>query len=182
MSKILTISGNYFDLLDPHNSEFTIGDIAHALSNICRFNGHCLDFYSVAQHSVLVSHLVPKEYALRALLHDAAEAFIGDMTSPLKALIPDYHDIEYEIQGVIYQRFGLGWICPTECIKHADLVALATERKYLMVSNDDESPWDFLKGVKPLTLRPFKCRSPDTAAEEFLDRYQQIIDSGVEQL
>ncbi|MEM4379972.1 MAG: hypothetical protein QXL01_04720, partial [Thermoplasmatales archaeon] len=82
---IETYSGKKFDYLA--QSELDIEDIAHALSNLCRFNGHTRVFYSVAEHSVNVSSMVPPELKIAALLHDAAEAYIGDVPSPLKQLI-----------------------------------------------------------------------------------------------
>lgn len=179
MTIILTISGNYFQLNDPHNSEFTIGDIAHALSNLCRFSGHCREFYSVAQHSVLVSLLVPAEHALMALLHDAAEAFIGDMTSPLKAMLPEYKTIESNITNAIYKRFHVGpHQYPT--IKHADLVALATERLYLLP--ETEYQWECIKGIKPLRLQELHGWEPEEACDKFLERFDEIMNYGVPQV
>ena len=81
---IPTASGLHFDYRDIMRNEVKIEDIAHALSHLCRFGGHVPRFYSVAQHSVIVSHLVPPEHALGALLHDATEAFVQDVVRPVK--------------------------------------------------------------------------------------------------
>src|SRR5579872_2947230 len=81
---IQTASGLEFPLFEPRLDAINIEDIAHGLSMICRFTGQCARFYSVAEHSVHVSHLVPREDAAWGLLHDAAEAYLGDVASPLK--------------------------------------------------------------------------------------------------
>src|ERR1700734_2059257 len=80
---IMLHSGAWFDFAAPHSSRFTIEDIAHGLANICRYSGQCNRFYSVAEHSVLVSEIAVG-FELEALMHDAAEAFLGDITRPLK--------------------------------------------------------------------------------------------------
>ena len=108
---ILTHSGRYFDFTKPHEHDFQIEDIAKALSNICRFNGHC-PFYSVAQHSVAVSMLVPPEYAMEGLMHDAPEAYLGDVTAPLKMLLKDYGALEDATWTAIALRFGSTRSCP----------------------------------------------------------------------
>lgn len=180
MTVILTTSGNYFNLNNPHDSVFGIHDIAHALSNLCRFSGHCREFYSVAQHSVLASYLVPSGYALMALLHDAAEAFVGDVTSPLKALLPEYKTIEARVTNAIYKRFNVG---PHQypCIKHADLVMLATERLHLLPETE-EYEWECLRGIKPMKPMKLECWDPQEACDKFLDRYEEIMNYGVPQV
>lgn len=146
---ILTTSGFYFNFLEPENSRIEVFDIANALSRICRFNGQLLPnvpLYSVAQHSLHVSDLVPNEHKLVALMHDAAEAYIGDITKPLKQLLPDYKVIEKRVHKAIFERFGLDPELP-DCVKHADMVALATEQRDFMHAHDDE--WQCLAGVHP---------------------------------
>lgn len=139
MNTILTHSGQYFDLADPQPDMIRIEDIAHALSHICRFTGHTRHFYSVAEHSVLVSCCVPRELAMQGLLHDATEAYVNDIAAPLKLLLPDYRAIEARVWTAIAERFGL----PLELdplVKDADLSMLTAERRHLMPPTADRWP------------------------------------------
>jgi hypothetical protein len=168
---ILTFSGGfYFDLENPDPQRVLINDIAQGLSNTCRFAGQCREFYSVAQHSVHVSEIVPPEDALAALLHDAQEAYIHDITRPLKQLLPDYRDIEKVLERVIAERFALPWPLPAS-IKGADLIMLATEQRDLMPPHEDT--WYCLRGITPRAA-PLYPWTPQQARTEFLCRFYQL--------
>lgn len=166
---ILTVDGHYFDFMRPQDSVFTIETIAHALSHICRFTGHSRKFYSVAQHSVLVSLIVPEEDAMAGLLHDAPEAFIGDVATPLKNLLADYQAIEERVERVVLSRFGLTSL--PQSVKTADRILLVTELRDLMPKHDDE--WPVIADVQPLVQRIFPMGAWDARAA-FLDRYEEI--------
>jgi hypothetical protein len=165
---ILLASGRYFDFTAP--TPITINEVSHGLSNICRFTGHSSEFYSVAQHSVLVSYLVPPKLAMWGLLHDAAEAVMGDMSSPLKKLLPQYKELENRVEEVILRGFGLHGTKPPE-IKHADLVALRTEQRDLM--RKEGGMWINLDGIEPVPS-PIIPLKPLNAEVMFLSRYHYL--------
>lgn len=165
-------SGKYFDLLKPEESELTIFDIAHALSNLCRFTGHCSEHYSVAQHCVLVSWIVPPQFALQGVLHEIGEPVLGDVSSPLKALLPEYKALERKVEAALLPRFGL----PVEldpAVKAADRVALATEQRDLMPRKEGDPAWSMLRGVSPLKGQLVPLRARD-ARNLFLDRFFEL--------
>ena len=95
------------DLLDFSATDVDLEDISHALGSLPRYGGHGSTFYSVAEHSIRVAMMVEPRHRLEALLHDAAEAYLGDVVAPLKALLPDYRKIEDRIQAVIQCRFSI---------------------------------------------------------------------------
>lgn len=111
-NSIQTHSGIWIDPSDANVKEINIDDICHSLSNTGRFNGHCSVFYSVAQHSVIVSHILEKAsfsktVLLAGLLHDAHEAYLGDMPSPLKKIFTDFAQISDELQLIINKVFEI---------------------------------------------------------------------------
>lgn len=167
--RILMRSGAEFDLLSPEASLIHVETIAHALAHLCRFNGHTRTFYSVAQHSWLCSYIVPDELAYAALMHDAAEAFLGDIATPLKQLLPDYQVIETRIETALFRAFKVPYPFPPE-VKRADLQLLATEKRDLLPECGD---WEILEGIEPLpaSIRPM---APDAAKRAFLDRYRYL--------
>ena len=172
---ILTSAGTYFHFLDPERSAIDIETIAHALAHICRFTGHTNTFYSVAQHSVLVSRLVPPEHALAGLLHDAAEAYLGDVSAPLKQLLPDYKAIESRVEAEVLRRFGLPAKLPPE-VKEADRLALAIEQRALMPVHDNvwdcelHPDYDRIK-----TLIEIVPAQPVVARKLFMGRFRELL-------
>ena len=168
MRHIRTWSGRDLDLLDPQPESIHILDIASGLSNECRFAGQCRRFYSVAQHSVLASQNVRHGLAMQALLHDAAEAYIKDIPTPLKALLPDYRAIEQRLERVIRRRFGLPDELAEE-VETADLQLLATETRDLIHG----PTWPELAGVRPLD-RPITALNASSARTAFIVRFTQL--------
>lgn len=135
-----TYTGKQFWPLDPHPEDICIEDIAHALSNICRFNGHTKRFYSVAEHSLNVANYLSKvkdssiPLILHGLLHDAAEAYACDIPRPLKRYIQGYKNMEHAIMDAICKAFELNSVNSHQAalIAVADNYILALEAKELM--------------------------------------------------
>jgi len=166
------VSGKPCFLTDPKAIDISIEDIAHSLSNQCRFNGHTREFYSVAQHCVLVSENVPPELALEGLLHDAGEAYVSDLAKPLKVLVKGkFAAIEKAVDIEVCKAFDLDYAdCHTGAVKEADKRVLATEKRELMDGRDDTiwgellKPYDF--AIDPLP--------PKKAKQAFLQRYDEL--------
>jgi len=176
---IETFTGKKFHLLNPQPEEICIEDIAHALSMIVRFSGHAKEFYSVAEHSVHVSTIVSSRDALWGLLHDASEAYISDISRPLKHLTPvgaPYRKIEARIMKAISLRFSLVLPIP-ESVVRVDNLMLWAEKEALM------SPlsWDDMPGViapsrhgRSQTIR-LDFYGPKFAEKSFLSRYKDLV-------
>lgn len=167
--KIMLHSGAELDFLNPSASQFTIEDIAHGLSMLCRYAGQCREFYSVAEHCLLVSDVVP-EHAYAALMHDAAEAFVGDITRPLKQMLPQFKRVEHLVEEAIATRFGVPRPMPGE-VKQADLAVLAAEQEQLMPAGTND--WAAAAGIKPAPIR-VRSLSPHDAKQAFLARFAEL--------
>ena len=164
---ISTYLGNRFYPFSGRIEAVEIEDIAHGLAFQCRFNGQTKAFYSVAQHSLLVASMLPTHLKLAGLLHDAAEAYVGDMVKPLKIYIPQYERIERQVGRVIHQVFGLENV-DNIAIKRADLVMLATEKRDLMPNSTE--PWKVIEGYPRMKER-IKPMGPEEAKADFLKAF-----------
>lgn len=161
-----TYTGRRFNAIDPRPDDVDILDIAHSLAHTCRYKGHCARFYSVAEHSVYVSRIVP---SLEALLHDAAEAYspFGDVPRPYKHLFPFVVEVEDRLEQAIAEHFGLEWPWPVG-VKVADCMLLADEKAALMRPGHD---WQL---PYPGTGAKIECWSPRRAEYEFLKRFKEL--------
>lgn len=182
-----TFSGKRISLYNPDPELICIEDIAHALSHICRFGGHAREFYSVAQHCCLVSYLAPAEWRLAALMHDATEAYLGDVIKPLKNILNGkqansahsytegsescfhgpgiYHEVEQLFERVIAKRFGIDHTM-YGLIKPFDIRALEIEHGYLFL-RDSRIFSKCFNSEEP-------CWTPTIAKECFLSTFNEL--------
>jgi uncharacterized protein len=172
-----THTGGWFYPGNPEGSEYRIADIAHALSLTCRFSGQCARFYSVAEHSVLVSHVAERldpTAGVFGLLHDASEAYLADIPSPVKALpeLEGYRRLEKRVMDEILRTFHVSLPEPPS-VKSADLLVLRAEAESLGLLTED---WDVYSlpdcGFHPVPL--------DSVAAEaaFFKRFDELTIRG----
>ncbi len=164
-----TFTGRRFWPLDPRADEIHVEDIAHALSMQCRYAGHCLRFYSVAEHSVLLARAMDLYGDARwALLHDASEAYLVDVPRPVKPYLDGYKLAESTVMAAVCQRFGLPPAMPAK-VHEADNRIIADERANLSVC---EAEWDF--EAKPMGIA-LEFWAPAEAKAEFLSMFERLF-------
>lgn len=163
-----TFTGRKFFPLDPRPEDVDIRDIAHSLAMQCRYNGHSTAFMSVAEHCVLISHVVSSENALWALLHDATEAYVGDMIRPLKIDMPEYRRAENIVMDAIADHFDINPVMPEE-VHEIDTRILLDERATLF----DAPAGDWRVPGEPLGIT-IPCWSPAEAERTYLERFNQL--------
>ena len=172
-----TYTGRRIYPLDPSSDDIYIEDIAHALSLMCRFGGHCREFYSIAQHSVLVSQYCKDK--LYGLLHDAEEAYLTDMIRPVKRSllllgVTVFEDAAFNLFQAIAYRFGL--LLTDEAVqdvKKWDNILLSTEARDVMPPMADGTKWTSVDLLEVLQERIVPV-GPKEAERMFLDRYEEL--------
>lgn len=166
-SSIFTYGGGMIDPLSPNPDDITLEAVAHALANQCRWTGHVKRFYSVAEHSVLVSRIEP---SLESLLHDASEAYLSDLARPVKhapGLGDVYLECEERLERAIALRFSLTWPWPKK-VKQADDHMLCREAQYLVPHLGAIMP------PAPIGTPIPRCWTPEEAETAFLRRFDQL--------
>lgn len=168
---IYTASGRRVLLENPQPEDIKISDIAIALSRLCRYTGHSESFYSVAEHSVRVSEILPDEFKLTGLLHDATEAYLGDMSSPLKKLLPNYRKLEDGFWTAIARKFNLPDPIPA-IVKDADYEMFRREWQGLMFNSNIyfESRGDYGEHL-PVSKNTWKV---DFAYDRFVEMFIEL--------
>lgn len=175
-----TYKGRQYWPLDPQPGDVSIDDIAHHLAMICRFCGACTRHYSVAEHSVYVSRLVRPDLALRALLHDAAEAYCNDIVRPIKRDMVGYAAIEAANETAIFRAFDLAPFTPDEHreIKRADHAVLLAEQAVVMRPAPEKwAPLDVPPEMREQALAMLQAAVapvPPGAKYTFLARWREL--------
>lgn len=171
---IETFTGKRFYPLSPRRGDVDIKDIAHALAYKCRYGGHSICFYSVAEHCVALACAVPREHAMAALLHDAAEAYLPDVFAPIKGHLAGFSDIERRVHDVIMEAL---WQPP------GDLPPVVKECDKRILHNEREQLFPYSNNTWTIPGKPLKIRlplwSPEAAEQEFLDMHWRLsLDPG----
>jgi len=164
---IRTYSGIKFTIFNPKPEMIIIEDIAHALSQLCRYGGHCSPFYSVARHSIIASYLVEEKYALDALCHDFSEAYVIDLPRPIKQQIPEYTKLEDKIYLSIAQKYNLSFPIPP-AVHKIDRDMIGYEWDYFMEKKPKPELLDFYK-------KYFLNSTPEETKNEFLARFHYLM-------
>lgn len=169
-------SGLYLDLADPKPEQFTFADIAGALAKICRFGGQVEKFYSVAEHCywcavTAAEDLLPFDTQAAVLLHDAAEAFIGDVVKPLKIMLPSYDVIESRMETAIAEKFSIDFAKHRDAVREIDHAMLIAERRHLFSA--DNVTWSGENECRQLRI-PLAGMAPWEAEEMFVVRARLI--------
>ena len=171
---ITTYSGTHFFPTEPDMKDFHIRDVAHALSFICRGNGHVKQFFSVGQHCINCSleaeaRGYSERVVLACLLHDASEAYMSDVPRPFKKYLKDYKKLEDRLLSLVYEKYLGSDITEAEArlVKQIDNDILAYDLFYLL----DEGCKEDLPEMK----RPFsyEVRSFESVAQEYLELFQK---------
>jgi uncharacterized protein len=172
---IETYTGGRVYFLDPQPEMFNIFDIAHALSNNCRWTGHCRTFFSVAEHSVFASHSVPASCRHAALMHDASEAYLTDVAAPIKPSLANYKALEDKLMVALSERFNFEYPLPKE-VKDADTYLLSEEAYQLLPSKGEGwNMWDVIGGRPKRRYTQFAFWTPQQAEARFLNRFEELF-------
>ena len=167
---MLTASGKMFYPFDPDPEDIDITDIAGGLAKCCRWSGQCNGFFSVAQHSIIVSGTCSPPNALWGLMHDAPEAYVNDLVTPIKKDINVYNELEDIILTAIAKKFELTLPIPDE-VHQVDALVTATESHYLM-RDTPEMKKAFPQVIADLDIYPWEWQR---AQAEFLMRFTRLI-------
>lgn len=170
---VLTRSGRAFDLVNLDPNEVDIEDIAYSLGKLCRYTGHPEPFFSVAEHSVIMNQLVSRKAQIHAMLHDTPEAYVNDLTTPVKRLLPDYKALENRILVIIYKHFGIGFPNQKiiEEVKDADVRMHVTEREQLLPASP--RPWSRNHSEGPFKYR-LPCWGPKKAGIIYMETFNKL--------
>jgi hypothetical protein len=168
---IQLVTGKKFYPFNPRPEDIDIESIAHGLANMCRFNGQCLEFYSVAQHCVVCARMAKPEHKLALLLHDASEAVLSDITRPVKRHLSEYRELEKSVSDMLAEKFGVASFDFPE-LHEIDGRVLMTEKRDLMSPSSEA--WSVPFEAYPMSELLISAWTPPRAKELFLKMFYNL--------